>query len=101
MPEIRINRTGRLGDEPETGHNRWHPDIEPKLSVNAGDIVTLETRDAADGQIKRGMTVDDLATMQYLMDLGVDGIITNYPDRLRVVMRQRGLHLPRPLQTEN
>lgn len=46
-------------------------------------------------------TVDDLATMQYLMDLGVDGIITNYPDRLRVVMRQRGLHLPRPLQTEN
>ena len=63
MPAIRISRAGRLRDEPETGHNRWHPDIEPRLSVNPGDVVTLETRDAADGQIKRGMTVDDLVTM--------------------------------------
>jgi len=42
-------------------------------------------------------TVDDKATMHYLMDLGVDGIITNYPDRLRQVMAERGLPLPAPL----
>ena len=38
MPAIRISRAGRLRDEPETGHNRWHPDIEPKLSVNPGEV---------------------------------------------------------------
>ena len=29
-----------------------------------------------------------------LIDWGVDGIITDYPDRLREVMRKRGLALP-------
>jgi glycerophosphoryl diester phosphodiesterase len=28
-------------------------------------------------------TIDDRATMASLMDAGVDGIITDYPDRLR------------------
>lgn len=46
-------------------------------------------------------TVDDSTTMQYLIDLGVDGIITNYPDRLRAVMRDRGLSLPPALQSKN
>ena len=41
-------------------------------------------------------TVDDPATMASLMDAGVDGIITNYPDRLRALMAERGLKLPRP-----
>jgi len=41
-------------------------------------------------------TVDDKPTMNKLMDDGVDGLITNYPDRLREVMKDRGLELPRP-----
>lgn len=40
-------------------------------------------------------TIDDPATMRKLMDDGVDGIITNHPDRLRDVMASRGLRLPR------
>jgi len=40
-------------------------------------------------------TVDDPATMQYFIDLGVDGIITDYPDRLRTVLAQNGYKLPR------
>jgi len=36
-------------------------------------------------------TTDDMAR---LMDLGVDGIITDYPTRLRTLMEQRGLKLP-------
>lgn len=40
-------------------------------------------------------TVDDMPTMRKLIDDGVDGIITDYPDRLRTVMAERGLTLPR------
>ena len=32
--------------------------------------------------------------MTALIDLGVDGIITDYPDRLRQVMAEKGLPLP-------
>jgi len=41
-------------------------------------------------------TIDDEPTMRKLMDDGVNGIITDYPDRLRTVMAERGLKLPRP-----
>jgi len=39
-------------------------------------------------------TVDDRASMRHLIDVGVDGIITDYPDRLRAVIVQRGLRAP-------
>ncbi|HEY6738402.1 MAG TPA: glycerophosphodiester phosphodiesterase family protein [Actinopolymorphaceae bacterium] len=40
-------------------------------------------------------TVDDEATMHKLMEDGVDGLITDYPDRLRRVMAEHGLKLPK------
>ncbi|MDP9695321.1 UNVERIFIED_ORG: glycerophosphoryl diester phosphodiesterase [Arthrobacter globiformis] len=40
-------------------------------------------------------TVNTTADMARLMDLGVDGIITDYPTRLRTLMDQRGLKLPK------
>jgi glycerophosphoryl diester phosphodiesterase len=39
-------------------------------------------------------TVDDQATMASLIDAGVDGLITDYPDRLRTLMADRGMKLP-------
>jgi len=39
-------------------------------------------------------TVNDPADMRSLMDMGVDGIITDYPDRLRAVMDDRDMPLP-------
>ena len=39
-------------------------------------------------------TVNDKWRMAELIDLGVDGIITDYPDRLRWVMADKGLPLP-------
>ncbi len=39
-------------------------------------------------------TVNEPAGMAALIDLGVDGIITDYPDRLRRVMAEKGLPLP-------
>lgn len=40
-------------------------------------------------------TVNDKVTMNKLVDDGVDGIITDYPDRLREVMTEHGFKLPK------
>lgn len=40
-------------------------------------------------------TVNKPAEMERLIDLGVDAIVTDYPDRLRTVMSDRGLPVPR------
>ena len=63
MKRILIDRSKRLYQEPHTGHNRWHPDILPILEVNPGETITLETRDALDGQIKPGMSTEDLLNL--------------------------------------
>jgi len=42
-------------------------------------------------------TVNNPADMERLMGWGVDGLITDYPDRLREVMAQRGLPRPAPV----
>jgi glycerophosphoryl diester phosphodiesterase len=41
-------------------------------------------------------TANDPADMASLIDLGVDGIITDYPDRARRVLAEKGLPLPPP-----
>lgn len=41
-------------------------------------------------------TVNEPDAMAQMIDLGVDGIITDYPDRLRVVLAGRGMTLPEP-----
>ena len=41
-------------------------------------------------------TVNDDWRMAELIELGVDGIITDYPDRLRAVMAEKGMPLPPP-----
>ena len=40
-------------------------------------------------------TVNEAADMERLIAWGVDGLITDYPDRARAAMRARGLPLPR------
>lgn len=40
-------------------------------------------------------TINDKPTMRKLLDDGVDGIIIDYPDRLREVLAERGMRLPR------
>ncbi|MFC7449613.1 glycerophosphodiester phosphodiesterase family protein [Rhodococcus daqingensis] len=59
----------------------------------------LVTRAMVDEAHDNGMlivpwTANDTAAMRSLLDQGVDGIITDYPDHLREVMRERGLPLP-------
>ena len=39
-------------------------------------------------------TVNERSDMERLIALGVDGIITDYPDRLRAVMAEKNIPLP-------
>jgi len=60
---ITIDRGKTLAEEPRTGHNRWHPAVEPKLEVEPGEQVALETRDALDGHLNANSTEADFATV--------------------------------------
>ena len=68
------------------GNPNYRPYTTPALVADAHDA----------GLAVIPWTVDDPATMASLMDAGVDGLITDYPDRLRALMAERGLELPKP-----
>jgi formamidase len=52
-----------LIEAPDTGHNRWHPDLEPAITVEPGDTITVDCRDGLDGQIVAATTDADLLTL--------------------------------------
>ena len=66
MPQehvVSIDPSKPLCEEPGTGHNRWHEDIEPVVEVDPGDTVVYETRDAFDGQLNRESTAEDVENL--------------------------------------
>jgi len=63
VKRIKIDRRKHLCDEPATGHNRWHPDIQPVLEIEEGEEVALETRDSVDGYLTPDSTAADIATL--------------------------------------
>ena len=64
MKSIEIDRSKRLMDQPGTGHNRFHPDIPPIVTVQEGEEVVLATRDGVDGQLGPSTAEADIAGMQ-------------------------------------
>src|SRR4030095_16879584 len=64
MKSVEIDRGKRLRDQPTTGHNRFHPDIPPLVTVDQGEEVVLATRDGVDGQLGPGTTEADTAKME-------------------------------------
>jgi formamidase len=60
---VSIDPSKPLGEEPGTGHNRWHEAIEPVVEVNPGDTVVYETRDAFDGQLNGKSTAEDVGNL--------------------------------------
>lgn len=49
-----------LANEPHSGHNRWHPDIPPRIEISDGETIGIETRDALDCQIGPHTTNEDV-----------------------------------------
>lgn len=60
IQEIRIDSSRPLLAEPDTGHNRWHPDIPSVVRCQPGDEVVMETRDALDGQLTPDSTAEEV-----------------------------------------
>ncbi len=84
-----------------------HDDSVPKL-VRAAGCSTWSSafRNLTPASIAEGRalglkvlpwTVNDPADMARLIDWGVDGLITDYPDRARKVMADKGIALPPPV----
>ena len=61
--EVRPDPSRPLAEQPELGHNRWHPDIAPVASCAPGDEVVLGTLDALDGQITASSTAADVTAL--------------------------------------
>ncbi|MBL8331264.1 MAG: glycerophosphodiester phosphodiesterase [Rubrivivax sp.] len=67
-------------------------------SPNAGTLTPALLQEAQSLGLKViPWTVNNAADMERLIAMGVDGLITDYPDRLREVMTRRGMALPAPV----
>jgi len=97
---------------PDGGPSPWHAGLDPRdhggslpALVKAAGCGTwsmfwrnLTPKDLAAahalGLKVLPWTVNERGDMRSLIDLGVDGIITDYPDRLREVMAEKGMAVP-------
>jgi formamidase len=61
--QVRLDPGRPLREQPELGHNRWHPDLKAIAAVSPGDELTLELRDSMDGQVTAESTNDDLLSL--------------------------------------
>jgi formamidase len=57
---IEIDRSVPVHEGAANGHNRWHPELAPVATAQAGDEVTFEIRDSRDRQLTRASTHEDL-----------------------------------------
>lgn len=71
----------------------WSPQFQ---NVTAADLAEARSH----GLRVIPWTVNTAAHMKRLIALGVDGIITDYPDRLRAVMAERQMPLPPQVPTQ-
>ncbi len=66
-------------------------------SPNWGDVAEAQVKEAQGlGLRVIPWTINESADMEKFIEMGVDGIITDRPDRLRAVLKTKGLNLPTP-----
>lgn len=78
-PNYGFPQSGKVGDP----GFRFHPDEQMVADAHERGLKVIP------------WTCDDPDTMRALLDMGVDGIITDYPNRLRSIMAERGMRLPK------
>ena len=79
--------------------------IPDMVKAAGGKIWSSYYQEISPGDVKRAhdlglelkvWTVNDTDAMEALINMGVDGIITDYPDRLRQVLEKLGMPVPVP-----
>jgi glycerophosphoryl diester phosphodiesterase len=106
QPSFNNIAAGRPGGSPWTaGFQHQDHGSVPRMIKAAGghawssfwrDLTPASVREAQDlGLQVLAWTVNDGPTMARLMDMGVNGIVTDRPDLLRAEMQRRGMPLPR------
>ena len=78
-PNYGFPQDGKVGD----AGFRFYPDQAMVSAAHARGLKVIP------------WTCDDPATVEALMDMGVDGIITNYPNHVRQIMADRVMRLPK------
>ncbi|GAB3000344.1 acetamidase/formamidase family protein [Streptomyces pseudoechinosporeus] len=62
MPEVvfSVDQAMSMRDQKVPGHNRWHPDIPPAVTVKPGSDFRIECRDWTDNQIGNNDSANDV-----------------------------------------
>ncbi|WP_406181579.1 formamidase [Streptomyces canus] len=62
MPEVvfTVDQSLSMRDQKVPGHNRWHPDIPPAVTVRPGSEFRIECRDWTDNQIGNNDSANDV-----------------------------------------
>ncbi|WP_138734942.1 formamidase [Modestobacter excelsi] len=62
MPELvfPLDSSKRFTEQELIGHNRWHPDIPPAVTVRPGDVFRVHCREWFDGAIHNDDSADDV-----------------------------------------
>lgn len=72
VARIAVDTTVTLQADPASGHNRWHPGIEPRARVRAGEAITLECRNGVNALLAAPLTAGDILAL----DLGEPHALT-------------------------
>ncbi|WP_199796654.1 acetamidase/formamidase family protein, partial [Pseudonocardia dioxanivorans] len=62
MPDVvfTVDQARSMRDQAVPGHNRWHPDIPPAVTVRPGSSIRVECREWTDGQIGNNDSANDV-----------------------------------------
>lgn len=86
--------------------NDYGGSVPKAIKAAGGKFWSPDSRDLDPAQVKEALeagigvtvwTVNDQAEMARIIDMGVDGIITDYPEILRQVLVERGRAVPTPV----
>jgi len=97
IPTVYLTGRRHGASQPKAVHDAggriWSPDYE---QVESTDIVEARRLDLK----VIPWVVDEPAFIERFLDLGVDGLITDYPERVRAELQRRGIPLPIPTPVE-
>ncbi|QYF91122.1 glycerophosphodiester phosphodiesterase family protein [Arthrobacter sp. PAMC25284] len=103
-------QVGQPGKSPDLGGidiDDYNGSLAQAAAVQGYDVISPAFKSVTPAMIREAhdlklavipWTVNTQADMENMLGLGVDGIITDYPTRLRALMDQRGMKLPKAYQ---